>query len=355
MNRIEKLRQKLGDDFSAVLIEETANRWYFSEFRSSAGALLITPDDALFIVDFRYIEIAEKSVIGAKVVLQESDAFKQVEEWLVGKGIKKVLIEDEFIIAKYTALKEKIPSIDFIWDPRLSKTLRELRSQKEDKELDAIRKAQSITDKAFSEILSFIKPGLTEREIATELECTLLRYGSEGFAFSSIVVSGVNSSLPHGVPSDKKVEQGDFVTMDFGAKKDGYCSDMTRTVAVGYASDEMRKVYDKVLEAHLAAREHARAGIKGIELDRIARDIIYKAGYEGRFGHGLGHSLGLEIHEEPRASISADYILGENVIMTIEPGIYLPNKFGVRIENMVLLTKEGNINLTNSPLELIVI
>ncbi|MCL1830365.1 MAG: M24 family metallopeptidase [Oscillospiraceae bacterium] len=183
----------------------------------------------------------------------------------------------------------------------------------------------------------------------------MLKNGSEGFAFSSIVVSGQNSSLPHGVPSDKIIEQGDFITMDFGAKKDGYCSDMTRTIAVGFVTDEMQKVYDTVLNAHLTARAKAKAGITGRSLDSIARDIIYSAGYEGCFGHGLGHSLGLEIHEEPRASYVADYELKDNVIMTIEPGIYLPGKFGVRIENMVLLMADGNENLTHCPTELIIL
>jgi len=355
MNRIEKLRQKLGDDFSAVMIEETANRWYISEFRSSAGVIIVTKEEAFFIVDFRYIEIATKSVVGAKVILQETDTIKQLRDLLVSKGIKQILIEDEMPIARYLSLKNKIKEVEFIAAMGLSKAIHDLRSVKEEKELDAIRAAQAITEKSFNDILSYIKPGLTEREVATELECSMLRNGSEGFAFSSIVVSGVNSSLPHGVPGDKVIQEGDFVTMDFGAKKDGYCSDMTRTIAVSFATDEMKNVYDKVLEAHLKAREYAKAGIKGVELDKIARDIIYSAGYEGRFGHGLGHSLGLEIHEEPRASLTADYILEENVIMTIEPGIYLPDKFGVRIENMVLLKDGGNENLTFSSIDLIVV
>ena len=355
MNRIEKLREKLGEGFSAVLVEETANRWYLSEFRSSAGLLLITEKEALFIVDFRYIEIAEKSVVGATVLLQETDSKRQLKEWLVTKGIKKVLVEDDMTIARYFTLKADIPEVEFVPGTNLSKSIRELRAQKEEKELDAIKRAQVITEKAFDDILLFIRPGLTEREVATELECSMLRNGSEGFAFSSIVVSGVNSSLPHGVPGNKKIEPGDFITMDFGAKKDGYCSDMTRTVAVGYATDEMKKVYNKVLEAHLESRRQAKAGMTGIELDKIARDIIYSAGYEGRFGHGLGHSLGLEVHEEPRASLTCKEELKENVMMTIEPGIYLPGRFGVRIENMILLKNDGNENLTHSPLELIIL
>ena len=353
-NRIERLRDKLKDDFSAVLVEETANRQYISEFRSSAGILIVTKDEAVFIVDFRYIEIAEKTVVGAKVILQETDSIKQLREWFSSHNISNVIVEDDMSLERYRKLKEGIPDTDFA-SGGLTDIIHDLRSVKEEKELSAIKRAQAITEKAFTDILGYIKPGLTEREVAIELECAMLKNGSEGFAFSSIVVSGINSSLPHGVPGDKKIEQGDFVTMDFGAKKDGYCSDMTRTVAVGFVTDKMRKVYDTVLEAHLKSREAARAGMTGIELDKIARDIIYNAGYEGRFGHGLGHSLGLEVHEEPRAALTGKTILKENVIMTIEPGIYLPGEFGVRIENMVLLKNDGNENLTHSPLDLIVL
>ena len=355
MNRIDRLREKMGSTSSAFLVEENANRWYLTEFRSSAGMLIVTDEEALFIIDFRYIEIAERTVTGAKVELQRQDSTEQIKEFLSARGISSVLVEDEMTLARFAALKKGLPETEFITGSALSKTIRELRAEKEEAEVDAIKRAQAITEKAFTDILSFIRPGLTEREIAAELECSMLRNGSEGFAFPSIVVSGVNSSLPHGVPGDKKIDEGDFITMDFGAKKDGYCSDMTRTVAVDYATDEMRAVYDTVLEAHLEARKYAKAGITGCDLDRIAREIIYAAGYEGRFGHGLGHSLGLEVHEDPRASISYTGKLGENVIMTIEPGIYLPGKFGVRIENMVLLKKDGNENLTASPLELIVL
>lgn len=355
MTRIEKLREKLGAGFSAALVEDEYNRAYLAEFRSSAGTLIVTEDDALFIIDFRYIEVAGKTVKGATVVLQENNLNRQIAEYLASKGIKKILVEDEMSVGRYGRLKSAMPEIGFVADGRLSAAVKKLRAVKEPKEIDAIKAAQAITDSAFEYICTFIKPGVTEREIAAELEYFMRKNGADGLAFDTIAVSGKNTSMPHGVPGDKKVEAGDFVTMDYGAKKDGYCSDMTRTVAVGHATDEMKKVYETVLKAHLSAREQARAGMTGQALDAIARDIIYGAGYEGKFGHGLGHSLGLEVHEDPRASALYTGMLESGVIMTIEPGIYLPGDFGVRIENMIVLGNDGSENLTGSPTDLIIL
>ncbi len=355
MARIAELRKALGLGFTGALVEKDCNRWYLTEFRSSAGTLLVAPDDALFIVDFRYIEIASKTIRDARVVLQENDLNAQIAGYLKEKGIARVLVEDEMAIGRFQKLKTAVGGVDFVSDGSLTKAVLDLRSVKEQKEIDAIKAAQAITDSAFDSICGFIVPGMTEQEVAAELEYHMRKNGADGFAFETIVVSGNKSSMPHGVPGDRRIEKGDFVTMDYGAKKDGYCSDMTRTVAVGFATDEMKRVYDTVLSAHLAAREQAKAGMTGKELDQVARDIIYAAGYEGRFGHGLGHSLGLEVHERPNASPLYDGVLSENVIMTIEPGIYLPGQFGVRIENMVVLRKDGNENLTNSPTDLIIL
>ena len=353
MTRIEKLREKLGQGFSAAVIEHGPNRWYLAEFHSSAGTLIVTEDDALFIVDFRYIEVAGKKVAGARVQLQENDIFRQIGKYLESKSIKQVLVEDEMSLGRFGRYKTLLSDVGFTSDGSLTKAVLALRSVKESKEIEAIKSAQDITDSAFSYILGYIKPGLTERDVAAELDHFMRKNGADGCAFDTIVVSGANGSMPHGVPGDRKIESGDFVTMDYGAKKQGYCSDMTRTVAVGKVTDEMKKVYDTVLSAHMAAREKAAAGISGRELDKTARDIIYSAGYEGRFGHGLGHSLGLEIHEDPRASFLYDHMLEPRVIMTIEPGIYLPGRFGVRIENMVVLNEDSNENLTRSPVEMI--
>ena len=355
MTRIEKLREKLKDGFSAAIIEHGPNRWYLSEFISSAGTLLITEDDALFIVDFRYIEAAEKSVKGAATALQEPKLDAQISAFIGAAGANSVLVEEETTLARMRRLTAAMPHVEFKTGKTLSSAITSLRAQKEQKEIDAIKAAQVITDAAFTHILEVIKPGMSERNIAAELEYFMRKNGADGAAFGTIAVSGPNSSLPHGVPGDREVVKGDFVTMDFGAKKDGYVSDMTRTVAVGEVSDEMRSAYDTVLEAHMAGREAARAGMTGKELDAVAREIIYAAGYEGKFGHGLGHSLGLEVHEDPRASFLFEHMLEQNVIMTIEPGVYLPGRFGVRIENMVVLKDGGNENLTHSPTDLIVL
>ncbi|MEG0470638.1 MAG: M24 family metallopeptidase, partial [Longicatena sp.] len=210
-----------------------------------------------------------------------------------------------------------------------------------------------ITDKAFLHICDFIKVGQTEFDIAIELEYTMKKLGATGLAFDSIIVSGVNSSLPHGVPSDKKIEQGDFITMDFGASYNGYCSDMTRTVAIGKISDEQQKVYDTVLKAQLMAIDAIKAGVTYSDIDNVARSYIYSQGYEGCFGHGLGHSLGLYIHEDPRFSYACHEVAQENVMMTVEPGVYLSGKFGVRIEDMVLITENGVDIITKSEKKLI--
>ena len=211
----------------------------------------------------------------------------------------------------------------------------------------------SIAEKGFAHMLDFIKVGRTEKEIQLELDYYMLKNGAEALSFDTIALSGSNTSLPHGVPSDKKVESGEFVLMDFGATYDGWHSDMTRTVCVGKPSDKMKSVYETVLNAQLSALDAVKAGMSGKELDKIARDIITDAGYGDNFGHSLGHGVGVEIHESPYASPSREDILPENSIVTVEPGIYLEGKFGVRIEDFVVVTENGCINMTKAPKELI--
>ena len=206
---------------------------------------------------------------------------------------------------------------------------------------------------AFDEILNFIKVGVTEREIALELNRLMFEFGAEDLSFDTIVLSGANTSMPHGVPSEKKVQSGEFVLMDYGAVYNGYHSDMTRTVCVGEPDEEMLKVYDIVLSAQEAAIEKAKAGIIGCDLDKIARDIIERSGYGNCFGHSLGHGVGLEIHEKPNASPNYKLPLNEGAVVTVEPGIYIAGKFGVRIEDFVILTENGCKNLTKSAKSLI--
>lgn len=354
MTRIEKLRAALPEGFGAALVEDRYNRGYLTEFLSSAGTLLVTEQDAWLIVDFRYIEAAKARAKGVQVVLMDK-VYEQVLDLLKKAGVRRLCVEQSLTIAALQKIEEKLAGIELDTGEALSVAVKKLRAVKEPAEVESIRRAQAITDNAFSRILSFIEPGRTEREIAAELEYYMRQDGADGMAFSTICVAGIKTSMPHGEPDENVVQKGDFVTMDFGAYKDGYCSDMTRTVAVGEVSDEQKYVYATVLAAHLAAQDAAKADIAGSALDKVARDIIYNEGFEGRFGHGLGHSLGLEVHEDPRASMTCDDLLPAGTIMTIEPGIYIEGAFGVRIENMVLITENGCENLTASPRELILL
>ena len=230
-----------------------------------------------------------------------------------------------------------------------------LRAAKTEEEIGAMRAAQAIAERALKEVLPLIRPGMTEKQVMAELVYRTLRHGSEGNSFDPIVVSGPNTSLPHGVPGDRVIQRGDFVTMDFGCLKDGYCSDMTRTVAIGEASDEMRNVYDIVLQAQLAGIAVARAGIPGKEIDAAARKVITEAGYGPYFGHGFGHSLGLDIHESPSANLRGEEPMPVGAVCSAEPGIYLPGRFGVRIEDVMILREKGCEVITKAPKKLIIL
>ncbi len=350
MTNIEKIQKKL-DDVDAVIITSPYNRRYFTDFKSSAGISLITKKNSYFLVDFRYIEKAKATIKTSQCILLTKRK-DQLDEIFQKENIKRIGFEDDFVtVAALNMLKEEFPQVEFV---PFSEFILHQRTIKSHQELEKIKKAQAITDKGFSYIINFIKPGMTEKEISLELEYYMKKNGADALAFDNIVVSGKNSSLPHGVPGDKKVETGDFITMDFGAMYDGYCSDMTRTVALGKVTEEMREVYNTVLKAQKACLEKIKAGVTGFEIDKIARDIIYE-NYEGCFGHGLGHSVGLEIHEMPAFNTVYKGKIEEGTIMTVEPGIYIENKFGVRIEDMVYITKEGCINLTSSPKDLIIL
>ena len=237
----------------------------------------------------------------------------------------------------------------------MHKQISSFRAVKEDWELENMRKAQAITDKAFAEMCTRIKVGMTEKELQAELIYCLYKNGGEGLSFDPIVVSGPNTSLPHGVATDRVIQAGDFITMDFGVLYNGYCSDMTRTVAVGFATEEMEKVYNTVLQAQKAGLAATRAGVKGKDIDAAARKVITDAGYGEYFGHGYGHSLGLEVHESPSPNAANDNPMPVGAVTSAEPGIYLPGKFGVRIEDVVIFTAEGCENITKSPKNLIIV
>ena len=226
---------------------------------------------------------------------------------------------------------------------------------KNEHEIECISKAAALGDKCFSYILGFIEPGMSEKQVADEIERFLYDNGAEGLAFDTISVSGERGCLPHGEPTDKLIQKGELVTLDFGAVIGGYCGDMTRTIAIGSISPEQRKVYEIVLEAQLAAIDFIKAGVRCFDADKIARDIITKAGYGSEYPHGLGHGVGLEVHEAPTLNAKSTEVLESNMVITIEPGIYIPNKFGVRIEDLAIVTDFGIINKVKSEKELIII
>lgn len=342
------------DGTDAAIITSDENRRYLTDMKSSAGTLIVTRKTAYFIIDFRYIDKAKSIITDFPVILQENDIFKQINDIFTKESVNVVAVESDYVtVSQFNRYQEKLPNFKFMNDNKISKLIEGQRSIKSVEEVGYIKQAQAITDKTFLHMLDYIKVGMTELQVALELEYTLRKLGATGIAFDSIVVSGVNSSLPHGVPSDKVIENGDFITMDFGASYNGYCSDMTRTVAMGSITDEQKKVYDTVLTAQLMAIDAISLGKKYMDIDKVARDYIYSQGYEGCFGHGLGHSLGLNIHEEPRFSMLCDTFMQEGVIQTVEPGVYLSDKFGVRIEDMVIITKNGAENLTKSEKKLI--
>lgn len=352
---LASLMERLPEGVDGAIITSDLNRRYFTDMKSSAGTLLVTRKAAAFIIDFRYIEKAKKTVEGAEVILQDK-LYDQITEFFNGHGVKTVAVEaDSMTVSEFAHCRSALPAFTLTDGEELSSRINELRMYKTEEEIGYIEAAQAITDQTFTHILDVIRPGVTEREIALEMEYTMRKLGASGLAFETIVASGVNSSMPHAVPSDKKIEQGDFVTMDFGAAYNGYCSDMTRTVAVGSITDEQKKVYDTVLTAQLMAIEAIPTAKRYCDVDRVARDYIYSQGYEGCFGHGLGHSLGLFIHEEPRFSASCDLAITAGVIETVEPGVYLEGKFGVRIEDMVLIGNDGIRDLTHSEKKLILL
>lgn len=354
MKNISSLQQRLSSD-SLCLIQNPLNLRYFTGTDINTGYLIITNKTVYFITDFRYIESAENFFkdSNVKVILQDN-AQKQIKEIYDRENCESILIETDYQNVSRLEFFEKI-SENIITDKTLDNIISDLRIIKSEWELKQIEKAQNITDAAFSHILDFIKVGVKERDLALEIEFFMRKNGAESVSFDLITISGKNTSLPHGIPSEKQIENGDFVTMDIGCKVNGYCSDMTRTVAVGFTTDEMKKVYNTVLEAQKRALETVKSGIAASGVDKAARDYIYANGYEGCFGHSTGHGVGLFIHEAPTVSVKSETILKPGMVITVEPGIYLKDKFGVRIEDMVAVKENGCLNFTKSKKELIIL
>ncbi len=353
MNNIDKYLSLLGDKVDGLLLTSRFSRHYGAEFDIAEGVAIVSASGCRYFTDSRYIESAQNNIRGFQVVEmnRENPYHKLITDAIDQFGIQKLGFEEGYItVAEYTEFEklnaELVP---------MGTEINRFRAVKEPWELERMREAQRITDKTFTEILSCIKPGMTEKQLQAELIYRLYKNGGEGLSFDPIVVSGPNTSLPHGVAGDRVILEGDFITLDFGVIYKGYCSDMTRTVAVGYATEEMKTVYNTVLNAQVAGIAATKAGVTGAEIDAAARKVITDAGYGKYFGHGYGHSLGMECHEWPNCSPSGTVPMKENVISSAEPGIYLPGKFGVRIEDVVIITEDGCVDITESPKNLIIV
>ena len=355
MSRFDKIAACLGDyGLDAMMVTSEPNRLYAAGFHSTAGMAIVTAEGSYFFTDSRYIEAATRRIGSCQVLenTREKPMSALAREIIARHHIQKLGFEESYTtVEEYNGWREKLPC-ELV---PASGLLTRLRTVKDQEEIDTLIAAQRIAEKALTEVLDFIRPGRTEQEIAAFLQYQMLLGGAEKMSFDPIVVSGANSSMPHGVPTEKKVEAGDFITMDFGCVYGGYCSDMTRTVAVGHATEEMEKVYHTVLEAQLAGIAAARAGVSGAAVHKAAADVIAAAGYGAYFGHGFGHGVGVEIHESPNASPANDSPLPAGAVISAEPGIYLPGRFGVRIEDVLVVKEGGCEDITLAPKELLIL
>ncbi|SDH50698.1 Xaa-Pro aminopeptidase [Alteribacillus persepolensis] len=353
-SRLEQLRTVLKkNDVEAIFIQSAANRRYLSGFTGTAGSLLVTGANAYFITDFRYIQQAKEQCPDYEIVEQTSTAYKNLAELIKKHDIASLAFEKEHVsYASFEALQHYCQGINL---KPTDGIVEEIRMTKDDNELAVLQEAADVADSAFSHITHFIKPGMKETEVRDELEFFMRKQGADASSFDIIVASGYRSALPHGVASEKVIEKGELVTLDFGAYYKGYCSDITRTVAVGSPSEELKAIYNTVYEAQLKAVSEIKAGMTGKEADTVAREYIKENGYGGYFGHGLGHGLGMEVHEGPRLSPKGERTLEPGMVVTVEPGIYVPELGGTRIEDDIVITKDGNKRLTKSPKELMVI
>jgi Xaa-Pro aminopeptidase len=353
MQKLEKLRSKfeqLGID--GLLVASTYNRRYMTNFTGSSGVVLISKDKAQFITDFRYVEQASKQCEGFDIVQHMGTIIEEVATQVEALGIKKLGFEQDHLTYASFRSYEKAVKAELV---PVSGVIEKLRLIKTSSEIKILKEAADIADAAFKHILDFIKPGKTELEVSNELEFFMRKAGATSSSFDIIVASGYRSALPHGVASDKLIESGDFVTLDFGAYYKGFVSDITRTVAVGEPDAKLKEIYDIVLEAQLRGMAGIKPGMTGKEADALTRDYITEKGYGEYFGHSTGHGIGLEVHEGPALSSKSDIILEPGMIVTVEPGIYIPGLGGVRIEDDTMITETANETLTHSTKELIIL
>lgn len=355
--KLKKLSIGLSDNKTAALISCEANIYYLTGFANSEGTLFVTREKSYLLVDFRYGEAAQKQVTNCDVIVYEKYN-KTLAELAKRHGIREVLVEAAHTTLSRAAVLKKIFSeagCRLVTNDTLDKLITNLRIIKSRDEIEKIERAQRITEEAYLELLNIVKPGVSEAELALELEFLMRKKGADGVSFDLITITGKKTSMPHGVPGNEIVQRGDFVTFDIGAIYEGYHSDMTRTVAVGEVGDYQREIYNIVLEAQLSGLAKVKSGVKACDVDKAARDVITEKGYGEYFKHSTGHGVGLDIHEQPFVASKSEKILSAGMIITVEPGIYLPDRFGVRIEDMVVVTKDGCRNLANLPKELIVI
>lgn len=351
MSKLKNLRKAImTEELDGLLIMSEKNRRYVSDFTGSSGALLISNNDAVLITDFRYTEQASEQAENFDVVEHKVPLPKEVASQAKRLGLRKIGFEkNQVTYGLYEVYEnalegELVPTSGMVEKLRLIKT---------DEEITILKDAVKIAEDAFAHIQSYIKPGVKEIDVSNELEFFMRKQGATSSSFDIIVASGYRSALPHGVASDKEIQSGELVTLDFGALYKGYCSDITRTVAVGEISDELKKIYDTVLQAQIKGMEGLKAGITGKEADALTRDYINEQGYGEYFGHSTGHGIGLDVHEGPGLSFRTNEVLKEGMVVTVEPGIYIPNVGGCRIEDDALITKHGNERLSTSSKELI--
>lgn len=354
MNHIKAIQQAIAaSELDAVMITSKSNRLYATGFHSSAGVAIVTADRAWFFTDSRYAEAAKNSISGVSVELvdREETYSKKINQLISDHGIKSLGFEDDDVsYAAYTKWSAKLA----VGLTQAHMLLSDLRAVKTREDISSLIVAQRIAEKAFEEILPLISSDITEKELAAELIYRLLKNGADETSFDPIIVSGVRSSLPHGVPTNACISKG-FLTIDFGARKNGWCSDTTRTLCVGAPDDEMKYIYETVLKAQMAGIDAVKAGVKGCDIDGAARRVIDDAGYGQYFGHGFGHGVGLDVHEAPNASSANLLEIPEGAVISAEPGIYIPGRYGVRIEDVVYVRQSGCENITNLSKELLIV
>ena len=354
MKNLDKYLSLLGETVDGLLLTSRYSRMYGAEFDIAEGVAIVTKKGCRYFTDSRYIESAQNGIRGFEVMeMNRQNSYnKLLNDAIAEFEVECLGYEEEYLtVAEFNGFEKDLHAklIPF------NSQIHSFRATKEAWELDRMRMAQQITDKTFDEMLGRVRAGMTEKELQAELIYCLYKNGADGLAFDPIIVSGPNTSLPHGVAGDRVICEGDFVTMDFGALYQGYCADMTRTVAVGFATEEMKTIYNTVLQAQLAGIAASRPGVLGKEIDAAARQVITDAGYGEYFGHGYGHCIGMQCHEMPSSGPSGDRPMEVGMVSSAEPGIYLPGKFGVRIEDLVIFTADSCENITKSPKNLIIV